>query len=321
MNLKINTNFLADTQNVSKQGAKNNSKSVYAGSLNLNNSNQMMNQKKELARKQAMRLVKDAFGRDEKKTNAIQGMRDDQTAMKAANHELKQKIAYIDETVAGLPEQYGVEKDGQEYKDYELLKKYQENKIGVLFGDFSDEEISRLKELQNIPLTDFQKQALSYNDSKISFEKSIQENNDTIKLLDYKITDAKIDLLKSSDVGEAKKVADSIIEAADKDAISIMFEEIKNHIDDKFEETKEKASEEKEIEEEKSPLHDDQEDEKEQEAIIEGQIAIERMQNNITNSESNTDNFEQVQTKIYHLMKENKMVNEDIKGIEIDLSF
>ncbi|MDO5151712.1 MAG: hypothetical protein Q4D76_20380 [Oscillospiraceae bacterium] len=321
MNLTINKKFSADIPNAQKQEINRNPKSVFAGTLNMNNSNQMINQKKESARKQAMKLMKDAFDKGEKKINAIQNLRDEKVSMKEDNYDIKKKIGYIDEEVAGLPEKYGVDAKSQEYKDYELLKKYQENKIGILFGSFSKEEVSRLKELQDQPLTAFQKEALSFNDARIEFQHSVKDNDDKIKIWDQKIRDAEIDLLKFDDIGEARKAADDILAAVDKDIINMMFEQVKNHVDEEFEEKKEKASKENDIEETNNHVRNNHEDEKEQEEIIEGQIEIDRMKNHIINSDSTSDNYEQTQTRIYNLMKENKMVNEDIKGIEIDLSF
>ena len=56
---------------------------------------------------------------------------------------------------------YGVDKDSQEQKDLELLEKYQNNRYGSAEDTFSKEELERLKELQNTPLTGIRRRYLS----------------------------------------------------------------------------------------------------------------------------------------------------------------
>lgn len=62
---------------------------------------------------------------------------------------------------------YGVDKDSQEQKDLELLEKYQNNRYGSAEDTFSKEELERLKELQNTPLTEYQEKVLKLNSSQI----------------------------------------------------------------------------------------------------------------------------------------------------------
>ena len=56
--------------------------------------------------------------------------------------------------------------DSQKQKNFKLLEKYQDYRKGVQTDDFSKEEIDRLKELQNTPLTDYQTRALQLNGTK-----------------------------------------------------------------------------------------------------------------------------------------------------------
>ena len=77
--------------------------------------------------------------------------------------ELSGRLDYISKEKEAVREKYGIDQDSQEQKDLELLEKYQNNRAGVSDDSFSKEEIERLRELQNIPLTDYQKEVLKLN--------------------------------------------------------------------------------------------------------------------------------------------------------------
>ena len=130
------------------------------------------------------------------------------------------------------------------------------------------------------------------NDLKNEYSKQVEKGKLSVKAMTESITDAKIDRLKSQDMLDSKEVADTIIEAAEKDIVSMAVLEGKEHIDEKAEEAKEKTEEAKEKAEEA----------KEEEAK-------EKAENNVTKA----------QEEIQKLMDINNMIDEDIKGIEIDI--
>ena len=113
------------------------------------------------------------------------------------------------------------------------------------------------------------------------------------------ITDFKFDQLKFQDMLDSKEAADTIIEAAEKDIVSMAILEGKEHIDEKAEEAKEKTEEAKEKAEEAKKKA---EEAKEEEA-----------------KEKAEDNVTKAQEEIQKLMDINNMIDEDIKGIEIDI--
>ena len=81
---------------------------------------------------------------------------------------------------------------------------------------FSKEEIDRLKELQNEPLTEYQKKALMINSSKDAIRSQIDQNDLKAMNKTMSINNAKLEQLKSQDMLKAGDAADSIIEAAEK---------------------------------------------------------------------------------------------------------
>ena len=150
--------------------------------------------------------------------------------------------------------------NSQEQKDLELLEKYQNNRYGSAEDTFSKEELDRLKELQNTPLTEYQEKVLKLNSSQIHFKDEIGQKELKIACTTASIALAEIDRDKSQE-------------------------------------------------------------RKEQEEIIEGQAEADKLEMNANIRSNDVDHVTEAQKQIVRIMKDNKMLNEDIKGIDIDLNF
>lgn len=243
MPLSININVNNSDMSIKNErtGVKKNIKSLDARNLNLmTDRQQMMDEKRAGARKQAMKLISDAWKGDNKASDGIKAMEKTKSDIAVRNGELKEKLNDIKKSQETLREQYGVDKDSEEQKDLELLIKYQDNKNGIANDKFSQDELDRLKELQDQPLTEYQKKALMANAGKDSIYTEIDRNQTKAMCLTMSINDAKAEQLKSQDMIKASEAADSIIEAAEKDIYGSLINEGKNNIDDKMEENKEK---------------------------------------------------------------------------------
>ena len=117
-------------------------------------------QKRNQARKQAMKLINDAWDADKKAADGIDALNKDKQEQLDKLREYKQSLKDVDEREKQLQEEYNIDPDSQEQKDLELLKKYQNYSNGSDYADFSKKEIERLKELQNTPRTEYQDKAL-----------------------------------------------------------------------------------------------------------------------------------------------------------------
>lgn len=320
MNLNVNGIGIANaTNNANKSG---NEKSIDARGLNLNSGMNAIDAKRQSARKQAMRFVKDAWGRDEKVSNNIKNMQDEKAAKISEVNELKSKTKDIDKQKEMLREEYGVDEDSQEYKDFKLLEKYQNNKSGASYDEFSEDEIKRLKELQETPLTEFQQKALELNGIKNEIDVQAQHGEDEIRAMTSSISDAKIEQEKSQDMLKANDAAEQILDAASKDIVGMLLDEAKEHIDEQTKENKEKAEKIKEEQEKKDELLEKaKERREEQEDIIEGQTEVNKLEIDNSVQAQTVNHMDEAQKNITKLLSENHMINEDIKGIEIDLNF
>ena len=107
--------------------------------------------------------------------------------------------------------------------------------------EFSKEEIDRLKELQNTPLTDYQTRALQLNAQRDVILNKKDRAQRNVTSLTEAAADAKLDQLKSQDMQKAQDAADELLDASDKDAFGMLIQDAVDHIDEKHEEDKEKA--------------------------------------------------------------------------------
>ncbi len=308
-----------DTNNTSKSGTV---KSIYVGKLDNNGTQNAIEQKKQQARKQAMKLMSDAWNKDNKRQSKVDDLSDTKSGIVQQISDLKEHIKNIDSEKENKRVEYGVDKDSQEQKDLELLEKYQENKFGTANDKFSKEEVDRLKELQNTPLTDYQKSALRLNSTKTDFNADIDRLNSKLMGLSMSIMDAETDREKAQDMVKATDTGDKIIENANNEIFGMLVEEGKDNLDEKTQEAEEKHEEAQEQQKEQDERLDNMKERRqEQEKIIKGQANADNIQIDVNVKKQTTSNVKDAQNQIQKIMKENNMTNEDIKGIEIDLNF
>lgn len=271
-NINTNINSSRESDISLKSQAADNRKTIDARKLgnylNANNVNpgnnseddisDRISDKRNSARNKAMKLINDAWERDNETSQGIKDMQDSKEAVVTEIREANSKISDIDKELDNLKELYGVESDSADKTD----------------------------------LTEYNEKVKELNDLKNEYSKQVEKGKLSVKAMTESITDAKIDRLKSQDMLDSKEAADTIIEAAEKDIVSMAVLEGKEHIDEKAEEAKEKTEEAKEKAEEA----------KEEEA-----------------KEKAEDNVTKAQEEIQKLMDINNMIDEDIKGIEIDI--
>ena len=193
-----------------------NRKTINASELNLKpyNDNQI-DAKRLRARKQAMKLISDAWKSADKTDKNIEDMKLDKLNKLDEITELKNKVSDLENEKEAYRVDYGVDKDSQEQKDLELLEKYQNNRYGSAEDTFSKEELDRLKELQNTPLTEYQEKVLKLNSSQIHFKDEIGQKELKIACTTASIALAEIDRDKSQEMLKAQDSADQIIGAVE----------------------------------------------------------------------------------------------------------
>lgn len=312
-------------QQMNASNTQNQSKSIFAGGQDGTgplSGNSIIDQRKKMAGRQAMKLISDAWNKDIKSQESIDKLRDLKSQKLDELHDKSKSMSDIEAQKEALMKEYGVTEDSDEMKELELLKKYQNNRMGVLTGDFTDEEIEKLKSLQGTTRSDFQAKYLELNDAYNQYRKDYGEIEDDIKVISANIELQKNDLNASQGMSNAKDASDIILDAASKEAIGLMMQEAKDNIDKTAEEEKEKAEKIKEEKEElQEKIDKTKERNEEQKEIIEEASEAEKLDQSISVKSQDTSSVEEAQKSINKILKDNNLISDDIKGIEIDLGF
>ena len=320
----INAGGIDTDKNTGSSRRKNNKRSdtIFAGDLNIYaDRSRLIEQKRQLARKQAMKLIKDAWNNDKSRQGSIDELENTRNEKISKKSEYTDYINDIENRKNGLKELYGITDDSQEQKDLELLEKYQNNVNFISHDDFSDDEIKRLKELQSTPLTDYQKKALSLNRIQGNFRSEIDNIDSSLKAISEAMLEEKKEQAKSQDMVKADNAADKITQAANDEIMGMLLAEGKDKLDDDTKKAEEKKEEQIKKADEQEKLDKKKEERKEQEDIIKGDNKTENLQQNMALKKQSDINISEAQAHIKKLIKENNIINEDIKGIEIDVNF
>lgn len=305
---------------------------IFAGELPLRKDS--ISIRRQQAQKKAMQFVQDAWNSDrkmEQSMDEIRAIRDMQREESQRNQNQAQELAGKRE---GLREQYGVDAESQEQKDLELLLRA----VPPYDSSFTEEEQARLAELKEQPLTEYQERCVAlYQDQKV-FEQRAKQAEENTAALQGSLREMEIERLKYHKMTDAQNNADKVMEQAGKDIQGMLVDEAKDHVDETYEEKREeeeKKADEKEAEEEKIELR------KEQKELMEARIDADREDSREAEKaqkEQEKDAREEasllkdmagagmdvagsgaaVQAEIKDMLNKLKLIEADIKGIEVD---
>ena len=309
---------------------------VFAGNLKAGAAGSAIDEKRQNARNQAMKLIHDARTNDDKAVQSRDDMKKRKDEKLSELHEYDARLKEIEDKKKKVQEEYGVDEDSQEQRDLELLEKYQNYVNGSRSEQFTKEDVERLKELENKPWSEYQSKVLQLNAETGSLQDFRSKAADAVRAATEAIADAKIDQLKSQDMLKARDSADSITDAAESEIVGMVISDAVDHIDEvrndaqeKAEEAQEKKDEQQErIDQAKEKKSEQQEriakakeEQENQKQIIEGAAEMSRLAANTAIDEKNTGNLEETQKQIQKILKDNNLMDEDLKGIKIDFIF
>ncbi len=314
-----------------KQQRKN---TIFAGDLPLHKDSITL--RRQQAQKKAMKFVQDAWIGDRKTDQSIEEY---QTLAQEQLKELKlnkDKVLECRGRKENLRESYGVEADSQEQKDLELLERmYYPKEYST---EFTEEEEKRLNELIEKPLTEYQQKCLEIDGEERVFQNRADVAESTIEAYNGAVTSMKVERLKFHKMTDAQENAKKVMDEASKDIQGMIWEEAKDHVDETYEEQREEAeekAEEKEEQEEKIELR------KEQKELMEARIEEAQQENRDAEEagkERERDAREEasflkdmadaglnvagandaVKAEIKDMLNKMKLIEADIKGIEVD---
>lgn len=316
-------------------------KTIFAGELPLHKDSITL--RRQQAQKMAMKFVQDAWDSDRKvdlSQAQVRELREQQREEKIRNQE---SVRECEDRKENLRKQYGVDPDSEEQKELESLMeaaRYKPEKKLQLppIEEADSTKWPEWKEPEEKQLTEYQKKCLEIDEEQIVFERRAQNAEDNIAALQSSQTDMKIEQLKYHKMTDAQKNAEQVMEQASQEIQGMLIDEAKDHVDETYEEKREEEeekAEEKEAEEEKAELREEQKElmEARIDEIREENQDVEEVQKNRERdareeasllkdmADAGMDvagSSAAVQAEIKDMLNKMKLLEADIKGIEVD---
>ncbi len=314
-----------------KQQRKN---TIFAGNLPIHKDSITL--RRQQAQKRAMKLVQDAWNTDRKTDQSIAEYQELAEEKRKELQINQDRVAECEARKENLRESYGVEADSQEQKDLELLERAYHPAMGD--GELTEEEQQRAKELMRGPLTEYQQKCLEIDGEKRVFESRAQSAESGVAAYSGAATSMKLERLKFHKMADAQNNAKEVMEQAGEEIQGMLVDEAKDHVDETFEEQREEA---KEKAEEKEEQEEKVEKVKEQKEQLEERI--DSIQEDRNEAEANQKEQEReareeaellhdmadaglnvagggdaVKAEIKDMLHKMKLLEADIKGIEVD---
>ena len=231
-NTDVQLNPFQNQDNISAIGrsANNNGTISSVSGANLKGES-LVQQRQSFAKKQAMKVVSDAFGGEKKLDAQMQSIKDEIKRLQEVIDEKSVDTRNNEAKLKELQEEYGIDPDGEESKELSKLAfKMNNSKDGL-----SDEELSKMSEYQQKAL--YYVAANQQNSLDIDRAKAQQMGN----VQGY--SDMKRERLKSQDMLDAQEAAEEIMEASNGETIALLTQEAVEHVDEEQEEREEEAKE------------------------------------------------------------------------------
>ncbi|MBQ9607565.1 MAG: hypothetical protein IJV16_10395 [Lachnospiraceae bacterium] len=310
---------LQQTATVKGRTADNNNDSLlFAGDLNLP---QAPAGKIRSARKQAMKLVMDAFDKEQSKDKNLDEIREQRADAESDLTERQDRVKSIRENVSNYAKEHGITENSLEQKDLELVRKMRDwrpenpferlnDPLGCLTGD----ERERYSEVMDRGLTEYQKLALNADNDIRNAQIEINQDKTMVQAYNSAEKAIKLESLKDQSMVKAQKGKDEIMKAASRDVINSLVQDTAENITEEQDKIKEDAEEKAEKQAEEKEKAEKREEEKKEREILEGEAKLESLNTQYAGSDSQL----QVNSEIQNILNKLGLLKEDIKGIEVN---
>lgn len=281
-------------------------KSVDARELNLQQDTVLSKQIQ--AQKKALKHILNAFGVEQGISDSInEHIKKAEELTEEANINLSESKR-LERLKSDLKKSYDIADDSMEQKDLELLEKQERIERRESNEELSVEEKKRLSEMG--PLTEYQTAAFEYEKAILEFNSRAKDAIDSAINKNRVAEKLKIEQGKLYVQVDAQKAADDIMEQASKEILGMILDEGKDLVDDKIEENKEEVEKRAEKEAEKERVKEKNEPTKE--AVIGQNVS---QLGNIAEADGVIN---KVQEELRNMVAKQKMLEEDVKGLEVD---
>ncbi len=283
---------------------------IYAGNFQGDMSvRDRIQQKKEQAQKQAMKVIQDAWGGDRAIDEDLDRRREHIRELNQSSRESQDRIAELKGQQEKLKEVYGVAGDSAEQQELELLRKRDAAARG---GDaLSGEELQKCDEIERRGLSGYQREQLNLDEHIRTEQDVLNRNEQQIFMESAIIRGTKLERLKYHHMADAQKEAEQIQKAAGDEILGMLTEDAKEHVDEEQEAREEKAEEIKEEKEEQEELVEKRREDKEELEELAEDMPVDEVLDL-------AETQEEVQKEVQNIMNKMALVADDIKGAVVD---
>ncbi len=270
-----------DKREAEREEDRKESKTIFAGDFQGDQSLQeRIRQRKEQAKEQALKIVRDAWERDQAIDQSMEESREHIRQMQEENQGVQSELRDVEQKRQELKDIYGVTDN-------------------TAAEDLPEEYKSRLQELNDY--ASYEEDILQKNELDIMGENAaIRGTKQEMRKRDPEHT-----------MIGAQEQADEVLEAAGEEILDMVLEDAKEHLDEEQEEREEQAEELQEKKEELEQLQEKREENREElEELIE-EIPVDDM---LELDRTKTD----VQQEVRTIVDKMKLVAEDLKGAMVD---
>lgn len=271
--------------------------------------------RKGLYAKQAMHLVTSA---DKAEKQIDKNVAEHNTRIEELLDELEKANTSVRELQNGmeqLKEEYGIEENSKEQQDLELMQKAYDARNPLSGVKLTEDEIEKLATLDEP--TEYQSRAMEMYEAAAHWKEDAEGYKQEMRGEIAVIRSVKIQRLKMQGMADAQRAKEELLEAASKEAMGMLIEDAKSQIDKKAEETIEAAKEQqekKEVQEER--IEAVKENKSEIESVVEQNR--ERVENMTEQVVSGQDISSEMKAEIKKIIEEEKLLEEDLKGLLMD---
>ncbi|MCL2051319.1 MAG: hypothetical protein FWG91_06290 [Lachnospiraceae bacterium] len=199
----------------------------------------------QVARRNAMRLIKDAFESDQKNEKSLNSREQKVKDIRSEFHNNEKDIKFCEAETRSLMEQYEIKSDSQEQKALEYLIEIQRTVNKTVIWPrkyFTKDEVIEISDfIRENGITEYQRRAL---DVDVTYAKAVSSNQDLdfdIRMENAIISTSKIEQLKHRSMLNATEASQELLDDTSKNAIEIAFDDAKKYLEEKADENQSKA--------------------------------------------------------------------------------
>lgn len=277
-------------------------KSIDASALNLGQDS--IAQRKDQAQKEAMDIIKSQFKSDGRIDKSLAECRTKIADSKGKAEEALDHINEITEQQEQLKEDWNIADDSQEQQNLELRLKAREAMKPGSKVEMSAEEWEQYSKLG--PASEYEQAVLDWEKEKDMFRKDLEDANKDIAIQSQVIRATKQEMLKHHGMDDAAGIAEEALTAASKEIVGMVVQEGMDSIKEEIDEAVEKGQELKEKNEEEEALREEKKAD---------EMELQQQAMNLPNAQKLQDEVEQ---KIQEIMAKQKLLEEDLKGCQVD---